>query len=74
MKINNNVTPLKKQPSFGNAALGKKMFSSNAFNKIAKNLEYDNFTMSFPVTLGLLYGATVLPRYIQAYDLSLIHI
>lgn len=68
MKINNNAAPLKKQPSFGNAALGKKMFSSNTFNKIAKNLEYDNFTMSFPVTLGLLYGATVLPRYIQAYD------
>lgn len=70
MKINNTspAANLNNKPSFGSAALGKKLFSSNTFNKIAKNLEYDNFTMSFPVTLGLLYGATVLPRYVQAYD------
>lgn len=70
MKINNTTPALNmnNKPAFGSAAIGKKLFSSQTFNKIAKGMEYDNFTMSFPVSLALLYGATVLPRYIQAYD------
>lgn len=68
MKIN-NVSNTQKAPSFGSAAsLGKKILNNKVLNNFAKNTEYDGFTMSFPVTLSLLYGATVLPRYFQAYD------
>lgn len=56
------------QPSFGSAALGKKILSSNPLKKFAQKIEYDGFTMSMPVTLAMLYGATVVPRYLQAYD------
>ena len=37
MKINNNATPLKKQPSFGNAALGKKCSAQTRLTKLQKS-------------------------------------
>lgn len=56
----------KSQTAF--TGLGNKIMSSNPLKKFAQKIEYDGFTMSMPVTMGMLYGATVLPRYFQAYD------
>lgn len=69
MQINNNMSSIKNQPSFGSMpALGKKVVNSNLLGKICDKLEFDGATMSFPAMLGLLYGATLLPRYAFADD------
>jgi len=74
MKINNsaNISPsMKKQPSFGSSfteKIGRNVLSSDTFKKVAGKFEYDKFSMSLTSLLVLLYGATIVPRYVQATD------
>ncbi len=56
-------------PSFsGTAALGKKILSVPTLKKFADGLEYNNFQMPVAAMMGILYGATIVPRFIQATD------
>lgn len=67
-KNNANIT-LKGQPSFsGTASIGKKILSSQAFKKFSDKAEYDSFSMSLASMMVVLYGATIIPRYLQATD------
>jgi len=64
-------TEIKNQPSFGNssvASLGKKILSSDSFQKISDKFEYNKFSMPLIPMVIVLYGATVLPRWLQATD------
>lgn len=49
--------------------IGKRIINSNKFKgKLVDPFEYDQFSMSVPAMMLLLYGATVPPRYINAVD------
>lgn len=77
MQINNTSNSpklsIKKQPTFTSASamesLGTKISTSTGLLKgFAKNMEAKNFSLSPLSLVALLYGATIVPRYIQAYD------
>src|SRR5574344_2056485 len=59
------------QPSFGSnltASIGKQIMKTPTLKDFAGKIEYSNFTMSMTSMLILLYGATIVPRYINATD------
>src|SRR5574344_1908770 len=62
----NNVSNIAFGSAFTN--LGKKLISNQKFTKFAEKTDYNGFTMSIPVTLTLLYGVTLIPRFLNAYD------
>ena len=59
----------KSQPSFGSlGGFGSKLMDKPGLAKFAKTFEFSNYTMPLASLCTVLYGATVLPRYIQADD------
>lgn len=71
MQVNRTNMQLNNKPSFnGNftTTIGKKILSNNSFKKFSDKFEYDKFNMSLTSVLVLLYGATIVPRYLQATD------
>lgn len=71
MNINkvNNFNAGIKQQSFGSlAGMGKKIISSSAIKKASDAFEYNDFSMSVPTMMLVLYGFTIPPRYINATD------
>lgn len=69
--VNNQIVKsnIQNQPSFGStASLGKRIFSNPTLKKFSDAMEYDKFSMSIPAMMGILYGATIVPRYCQATD------
>ncbi len=68
-KLNNVNNNIKTQPSFnGTAGLGKRILSNSLLKKFSDKAEYDKFSMSLGSMMVVLYGATIVPRYIQATD------
>jgi hypothetical protein len=69
-----NVSSIKAvSPSFTGGAnitskLGSFIKKSNIATKVANKMEYDGLSMSMTSMMILLYGATIVPRYINATD------
>lgn len=72
MQVNRTSTAqnYKKQPNFkGLATVGEKIAQQGSLiGKFAKGAEYNGVSMGLPSLLGLLYGATIVPRFVQATD------
>src|SRR5574344_994524 len=69
-----NVSSIKAvNPSFKGGAnitskIGSFIKKNNIATKVANKMEYDGFSMSMTSMMILLYGATIVPRYINATD------
>lgn len=72
-KVVNNKNNQYSQPSFSGGfteSIGKGILESksNFFRTIVDKFEYTSFTMPLVPLLGVLYGATIVPRYVNAKD------
>ncbi|MFA7657938.1 MAG: hypothetical protein WCY19_00730 [Candidatus Gastranaerophilaceae bacterium] len=65
------LSRVKNQPSFGSGfttKIGQGLSKGGYFRKFSDAFEPYKFTLSTAGLMTVLYGATVVPRYIQAYD------
>lgn len=67
----------KKQPAFSSfESIGKTLANSigqtkgtkSWLGKFSNGVEFNKFSMKMPAMIALLYGATVIPRFVQAHD------
>ncbi len=61
------------KPSFGSLGsiqtkIGETVCSNKTLKKLSDKMEYNGFSMSTLTLSGILYGATIVPRYLNATD------